>query len=118
MDMLKTRYRESILLNACIEAKQPVVIDNTNPTRAEREQYVNAFRNGQFRVVGYYFQSKLDECISRNNKRQGDSKISEIGIMSTYKKLELPFFDEGFDDLYYVSLVDEKFSVKAWQNEV
>ena len=28
MDMLKTRNRETILLKACIEAKQPVVIDN------------------------------------------------------------------------------------------
>ena len=31
MDMLNTRYRENILLNACANAKQSVVIDNTNP---------------------------------------------------------------------------------------
>lgn len=34
LDMLKTRHREDVLLRACIEAKQPFVIDNTNPKPA------------------------------------------------------------------------------------
>ncbi len=33
LDMLKTHNRERILLAACLEAKQPFVIDNTNLTR-------------------------------------------------------------------------------------
>ncbi len=33
LDMLKTRYREKVLFDACLKAKQPLVIDNTNPTR-------------------------------------------------------------------------------------
>lgn len=32
LDMLKTRHREQIFLQACLEAKQPFVVDNTNPT--------------------------------------------------------------------------------------
>ncbi len=40
LDMLKTRHRETILLNACIDAKQAVVIDNTNPTKVERIKYI------------------------------------------------------------------------------
>lgn len=40
LDMLKTRHRETILLNACLEAKQPLVIDNTNPTIEERKRYI------------------------------------------------------------------------------
>lgn len=40
LDMLGTRRREHILFGACLEAKQPVVIDNTNPTRVEREKYI------------------------------------------------------------------------------
>ena len=31
LDMLRTRHREQLLFRACLEAKQPVVIDNTNP---------------------------------------------------------------------------------------
>lgn len=35
LDMLKTRHRESLLLKACIEMKQPFVVDNTNPKTGE-----------------------------------------------------------------------------------
>jgi len=115
LDMLKTRHREAILLNACIDAKQVVVIDNTNPTKKERIKYIKAFKKGQFHITGYYFQSKLDECIMRNSKRKGKEKIPVVGIKATYNKLELPSFQEGFDELYQVSLVDEVFCVKAWK---
>ena len=31
LDMLRTRHRERLLIGACLEAKQPFVVDNTNP---------------------------------------------------------------------------------------
>jgi predicted kinase len=34
MDMLRTRYREKLLFQACLTAKQPVVMDNTKPPAA------------------------------------------------------------------------------------
>ena len=33
LDMLKTRHREDVLFEACLRAKQPFVVDNTNPYR-------------------------------------------------------------------------------------
>ncbi|MEQ8541828.1 MAG: hypothetical protein RIB93_30755 [Coleofasciculus sp. D1-CHI-01] len=36
LDMLKTRHREAILVQACLDAQQRFVVDNTNPTRADR----------------------------------------------------------------------------------
>lgn len=42
LDMLKTRHREQLLLRACLEAKQPFVVDNTNTTLAKRGVYINA----------------------------------------------------------------------------
>jgi predicted ABC-type ATPase len=36
LDMLKTRRRERLLFDACLSAKQPAVIDNTNPTPVDR----------------------------------------------------------------------------------
>jgi hypothetical protein len=36
LDMLHTRHREALLLGACIEARQPLVVDNTNLLAAER----------------------------------------------------------------------------------
>ena len=37
LDMLRTRHREALLFHACLQAKQPCVIDNTNPTAAYKQ---------------------------------------------------------------------------------
>ena len=119
LDMLKTRHREQILLGACLEAKQPFVIDNTNATRADRARYISAAKEAGFSVVGYYFQSKLQDPIARNTQRSGKALIPVKGIMATHRKLELPSFDEGFDQLFYVALNDaNEFVVQEWSDEV
>ena len=118
MDMLKTRHREDILLTACIEGKQKVVIDNTNPSVEDRSKYIKRFKKGKFKVIGYYFESDIQLCISRNNKRLGKEKIPEIGIKGTYKKLKCPDYQEGFDELFYVSLEGNAFTVSELKNEV
>jgi predicted kinase len=118
LDMLRSRKRENILLTAVIKAKQPVVIDNTNPTIKERAKYITQFKRGNFNIVGYYFRSNIKECIERNNMRKGKECIPEIGIKGTYGKLELPCYSEGFNKLYYVSLNDDGFVLKEWKHEV
>ena len=113
LDMLKTRHREKILFQACLEAKQPVVIDNTNPTIEDRQRYLVAAREKKFSVIGYYFNSTLDDCLKRNDRR--DRKIPVVGILSTHKKLQLPSYQEGFDQLHYVSISsDNQFLVEEW----
>ncbi len=104
LDMLKTRYRERILLDACLAAKQPFVVDNTNVTIEARARYIALSRAGNFRVVGYYFQSSLGEAIQRNRHRVLAKPIPEKAIAATLKRLEPPSLEEGFDELYYVSV--------------
>ena len=58
LDMLKTRHREQYLVNACIVAKQAFVVDNTNPTRADRSRYIEPAKAAGFKVIGYYFQPR------------------------------------------------------------
>ena len=106
LDMLKTRHREQLLLRACIEAKQPFVVDNTNPSVEERARYIHRARSGGFRVVGYYFRSQPKEALARNNGRMGKARIPEKGILGTYKRLHVPAAEEGFDELYLV-YIDE-----------
>ncbi|AZZ95074.1 ATP-binding protein [Hahella sp. KA22] len=118
MDMLKTRRRENILLSACIEAKQSVVIDNTNPTREGRGKYIDLFRRGRFSVAGYYFSSSLADCMARNSGREGKERIPDAGLRSVYAKMELPEYAEGFDALYYVRLDDGEFIVEEWRSEI
>ena len=49
LDMLKTRHREKLLFHACLEAKQPVVIDNTNPSKSDRLRYIPLGKEHQFK---------------------------------------------------------------------
>jgi len=100
LDMLKTRHREKLLLEACIAAKQPLVIDNTNPTAKERHMYIEKAKNSRFKVSGYYFQSSINDAIICNKQR--DDAVPDAALFATHKKLELPRLDEGFDSLYYV----------------
>ena len=107
LDMLKTRHREKILFNACLEAKQKVVIDNTNPSKFDRKIYVQDAKNAHFKAIAYYFDSGLDDALLRNEQRVGKAKIPRVGVISTFKKLEIPELDEGFDEIYSVSIDQE-----------
>ena len=119
LDMLKTRNRERILLDACLAAKQPYVIDNTNLTRAARAGYISQVKAAGFSVTGYYFKSALQAALERNRRRSGKSLIPEKGILGAYWKLELPSLDEGFDRLFYVEIAEDgQFIVKEWSDEV
>jgi predicted kinase len=119
LDMLKTRHREQRLLASCLETQQPFVVDNTNPTRAERRVYIEAARPRLFRVVGYYFQSRLEDCARRNAERAGEHQVPLKGLLGTGGRLELPSRDEGFDELYYVRITEDgSFTVEEWRDEV
>ena len=118
-DMLKTRHREKLLLQACLEGKQRFVVDKTNPTRTHRQVYIEAARAAGFRVVGYYFQSRIEDCTDRNERRPPGEVIPVRGLLGTYSKLEMPSRAEGFDELSYVRIhVDGHFVVEEWDDEV
>jgi predicted kinase len=119
LDMLKTRSREKRLLQACVETRLPFVVDNTNPTRAERQVYIEAARQAGFRVVGYYFQSRVEDCRRRNEQRPADQQIPLRGILGTAGRLETPSCEEGFDELHYVRIDgDGRFVVEGWKDEI
>jgi predicted kinase len=104
---------------ACIESGQRFVVDNTNPTKAERQVYIRVAKDANFRVVGYYFQSRMEDCKRRNVLRPVDRQVPLRGILGTAGRLELPFLEEGFDELHYVRIEEGGgFVVEGWQDEV
>ena len=119
LDMLRTRYREKLIFEACLEAKQKFVLDNTNLTREEREKYIVKAKSFGFKVIGYYFQANLEKAIERNNRREGKAKIPEKGLFGAFKRLQIPDIAEGYDELFYVSIDEEnRFVVEDWKDEV
>ena len=119
LDMLKTRHREKLLVQACLQMKQPMVIDNTNPTKADRARYIEQALANQFKVVGYYLDAKLEELLARNAQRRGKERIPEIAILGTFKKMEKPNRAEGFAELYRVCTQgDGTFRIEKDSDEV
>jgi predicted kinase len=119
LDILKTRHRERRFLMACVETDQRFVVDNTNPTRAERQVYIRAAKEAGFRVVGYYFQSRVEDCRRRNEQRPADRQVPLRGLLGTAGRMELPSLEEGFDELHYVRIEEGGgFVVEEWQDEV
>lgn len=119
LDMLKTRHREKRFVQACVETGQAFVVDNTNPTRAQRAVYIQTAKQAGFRIVGYYFQSRVEDCKRRNEQRPVDRQVPLRGILGTAGRMELPSLDECFDELHYVRIVGaEGFVVEEWKDDV
>ena len=118
LDLLKTRHREERFLEVCLQTQQAFVVDNTNPTQADRSRYIQAARTHKYKIIGYYFRSRIQEALLRNKERSGKECIPEAGLKGTFNRLAHPSPDEGFDELYYVEIVDNNFIVKPWSNEI
>ncbi len=116
LDMLKTRHRERRFLNLCVE--MGFVVDNTNPSRAERAVSIQAAKAAGFRIVGYYFQSRVEDCQRRNLQRPLAQQVPLRGLLGAAGRMERPGWDEGFDELSYVR-IDEggRFLVEEWRDQ-
>ncbi|WP_148714426.1 ATP-binding protein [Chitinolyticbacter meiyuanensis] len=118
-DMLKTRHRERLLFQACLEMKQPCVLDRTNPTLEERAPFIQAARAQHFRVQAYHFVTSYEDALQRNNQREGKARIPEVGLKAVFKQLCPPTRGEGFDAVFEVRCLPAgQFDVKEVDNAI
>lgn len=103
-DMLRTRRRESILLAACIEARQPFVVDATNPTAGDRARYLQPAARGGFYLIGIEFLTPLADALARNLRRSGKAQVPEKAIRATRNRMDPLSFAEGFDEIWRVEI--------------
>ncbi len=117
LDMLLTRHREKLILEACLKAGQSFAVDNTNPSVQDRQRYIVPAKNANFEVVGYYFESRMTDTLQRNQARFGKERIPMAGIRKTFYRMQVPSLSEGFDKLYHVKLDPQGlFVVEEWQS--
>ena len=107
LDTLRTRKREQQIIEECIARGMNLVIDNTNPTKEDRQRYISQLKSAGYRVIGYFFESRVKDCIRRNAQRIGAARVPDVAIAATSNKLELPSKSEGFDELYFVKRESE-----------
>ncbi|MBQ6696523.1 MAG: AAA family ATPase [Lachnospiraceae bacterium] len=117
LDVLNTRNKERLAIEECIAKGKSFVIDNTNPTKADRKRYFDRIAGKDYQAVGYFFRSVISESIERNEQRTGKQYVPRCAIAATSNKLEMPTFEEGFTELYYVYMKDGDFVVEEWREE-
>jgi predicted kinase len=115
LDMLHKRTKEAVLVEACLRARQPFVVDNTNITRLDRQRYIPAAKAAGFRVVAYYFESGVEDCDRRNRQRPAEKVVPRPVVEAARLRLEPPTLDEGYDELHRVTIgPDGAFVVQGW----
>jgi predicted kinase len=96
LDVLGTRNREAELLRSCLETGRPFVVDNTNPTPADRARYVEPARAAGFKVIGYLVDVDAAEAFAR-------AQIPPARVAATARALQHPTLEEGFDELWHAT---------------
>jgi predicted kinase len=109
--------RQLQLVEEALRQGQSVVVDNTNASRAERNELIELGKRLGARVIGYYFETNVARCRERNALREGRQRVPEVAIFATLKRLERPDYSEGFDELFFVRNNDEDgFDISPWQS--
>jgi tRNA uridine 5-carbamoylmethylation protein Kti12 len=100
--------RQRRLIDEALAAGQPVAVDNTNPTIADRAALIAAAHARGARAVGYFIDVSPRVAIARNEERSGRAKIPKVAIFTVAKRLERPTIAEGFDQLFFVQIAGDR----------
>ena len=87
---------------AALSTGVSVLVDNTNPTAADRAAIIQVARASGARVVGYFLEVSTRLAIARNEGRTGRARVPKVAIFTAAKRLQLPTKAEGFDQLFVV----------------
>jgi predicted kinase len=110
MDLLRTRAREAAFLKTCLDTRQPLVVDNTNPTVAERARYVAPAREAGFKVVAYLVEVDHAIAVAQNAARA--RVVPPSGMRDVARRLIRPAPEEGFDAVWHATA-----GVDGWRIE-
>jgi len=106
-DLMKnTRNRDAQqqqAIEAALAAGRSVVVDNTNPTPWERAPLVAAGRRHGARVAAYFFETTVKDALVRNRAREGKTRVPDVALFTTAKKLKPPTLEEGFDEVRVIA---------------
>lgn len=94
--------RQLELLRGVLAAGQSAVVDDTNLTREHRAALIAEGQRQGARVVAYFFDCPVSDCIARNRGREGRARVPQPGIFASAKRLQPPSLEEGFDEIRVV----------------
>lgn len=95
--------RQEREIAAALGEGKSVVVDNTNPSRDVRAPLIALGRRHGARIVAVYFETDVKTAIMRNRQREGRSRVPDVAIFATRKKLVPPTLEEGFDEVRVIA---------------
>jgi predicted kinase len=79
-----------------------VVVDNTDPSPAERAALVELAVAAGVPARAVFLDVPLETCRRRNEARSGRARVPDVGLFSTAARLVPPTTAEGFADVRVV----------------
>jgi predicted kinase len=104
MDLLRTRAREAAFLKTCLETGMRFVVDNTNPTVADRARYLKPAREAGYTLIAYLVE--IDHAVAAGRNAARGRVVSAAGLRDVARRLVRPTPEEGFDELFHATALD------------
>lgn len=98
--------RQPRVIADALSSGRSVVVDNTHPALEDRRALIDQARAFGARLIGYYFDASTRDAVGRNRARTGRQRVPDIGIFAIAKRMVEPRLEEGFDELYRVSIAE------------
>jgi len=108
----KKSDRQLRQIEQALATARSVVVDNTNPRRADRAVLIEAGRRAGARIVAVHFLASVAEALRRNAGREGRARVPDVAIYTTARRLEPPLPDEGFDEMIRVRRGEDGFALE------
>lgn len=94
--------RQRRMVAEALAEGRSVVVDNTNPSAADRAPLIALGHAAGVPVIVYWFPPDLDGSFRRNAVREGRGRVPDIGVRATLARLSQPRREEGFDEMYAI----------------
>ena len=105
----RARHREARqrrVVAALLAEAASVVVDNTNPSPAERAPLVELARAAGVPVRAVFLDVPMETCRARNDARSGPARVPLVGLFAAAGRLVAPDVAEGFDRVDVVRPAD------------
>lgn len=84
-----------------------VIVDATNVSRKSRRALLNCVKKHECRKIAVVMTTPLETCHYQNQNR--DRVVPSFVIEKQVRSFEIPFYEEGFDEIWFDRFPDEEF---------
>ena len=109
-DILKYKTKCIKLMNDVLKTGGKVIVDNTNPTRDARKDYIEVAKKYGKKVLAISINITKEQSMFLVNyrcKKNKTKRIPDVAIHTYFKKYEKPIKGEGFDKIVERTFVPE-----------